>query len=414
LEITRTIARGDKSDFTTGSGLQDPATNGNCFTDLAGHFGDRIVFRHSARILALALISVNAVACVPPETRGPISESRWTVYRGDASRSSLENQHLAEDPTPFWSTGTGRGPAASIAIGDSVIAIQETAKRLTIIWRHSGVRAWRASLRGGGSTVGPLIADSLVLAGTGGEEGHIYGYRLETGREEWNTKFPYATGPMAIEDSTIFAVSETGVVIAMDVRSGDEIWETRLGGRILGGLVLVGERLVVATVDSVISLDAETGATERSSAIPAQVRAPAAVAGGLIVFTSPEGIVFALDQRTLEQRWEVDLGEPMFGGAAIARDTVFATSVPGKLWKIPLADGVGVSSVNLDVAVRASPVPIDGGVLVSTLAGEVLRLEEGIEPTWGVRVDGPLSVAPILNRGVLFVVDGRGKVHTWH
>ena len=144
------------------------------------------------------------------------------------------------------------------------------------------------------------------------------------------------------------------------------------------------------------------------------MRAPAAAAAGMIVFTSPEGLVFALDQSTLEERWRVNLGEPSFGGAVIARDTVFAATVSGKLWRIPLADGSGAITVDLDVAVRAPPLPIEGGVLVSTLAGEILRLEGGSEPTWAVRVDGPISVAPTLNSGVLFVIDGRGRVHTWH
>lgn len=282
-----------------------------------------------------------------------------------------------------------------------------------MLWRHTGVLVWRANLRGHG-TVGPLIADSLIITATGGDQGHVYAYRLETGREEWHTQFPYSTGPIVLADSIIYVASETGVIVALDLRSGDEIWERRLGARILGGLVMIGEQLIVATVDSIISLHPATGDTERTVTIAAQVRAPAAAVGGLIVFTSPEGIIFALDQHTLEERWRVDLGEPSFGGAVIARDTVFATSISGKLWTVPLADPSAMTSLDLDEAVRAPPVPIDGGVLVSTLAGEILRLEGNAEPTWGVRVDGPISVAPVLNQGVLFVVDGRGRVHTWH
>lgn len=262
--------------------------------------------------------------------------------------------------------------------------------------------------------MGPIIADSLIITATGGDQGRVYAYRLETGREEWHTQFPYSTGPIVLDDSTIYVAGETGVVVALELSSGDETWERRLGTRILGGLVMIDGQLIVATVDSIISLDPATGDTKNSVAIPAQVRAPAAAAGDLIVFTSPEGVIFALDLQTLDRRWSVDLGEPSFGGAVIARDTVFATSISGKLWTIPVADPSGIASLDLNEAVRAPPVPIEGGVLVSTLAGEILRLEGSVEPTWGVRVDGPISVAPVLNEGVLFVVDGRGRLHTWH
>ncbi len=371
------------------------------------------MFRHSARILALGLIAVNAGGCYPPEIRGPVTESSWTVYRGDAARAESADEHFAEDPTPYWTAGTGRGAAASIAVGDSIIVIQETARRLTVLWRDSGIRAWRANLRGNGTT-GPLIVDSLILAATGGDDGRVYAFRLETARPEWDEKLPFATGPMVVDDSTVYVASEAGIVVALDLWDGEEIWERRIGARTLGGLLQVGEKLVIATEDSVLTLDMETGETVGSVEIPAQVRAPAAASGGLIVFSSPEGVIFALDQETLELEWSTELGEASFGGPVIARDTVFATSISGKLWKLGLDNPSAPLSTNLDIAMRASPVPIQNGVIVTTLAGEVLRLEDSSEPTWMVRVDGPISVAPILNKGVLFVVDGRGKVHTWH
>jgi outer membrane protein assembly factor BamB len=298
-------------------------------------------------------------------------------------------------------------------VGDSVIVVQDTGRKLTVFWIHSGERAWQNNIRGNSST-GPLIGGDAVYTASGGPDGRVYAFDLEAGRQTWDNRIGFIEGPIALTEGAVLAAARNGVVVSLDRESGDEIWRIRLPQRLFGGITLLDDRILVTSEDSLFALDLLSGETLETAAIPAPVRAPPAASGSFLVYTSPAGLIFALHRDSYAVAWSVDLDDASFGGATIARDTAFATSVSGRLWRVPLANPDGASFVDLDVPLRAPPTPISDGVLVGTLAGEVLRIQDSAEPRWSVRVDGPIEVAPVMDRGVLFVADGRGRIHTWH
>ena len=122
----------------------------------------------------------------------------------------------------------------------------------------------------------------------------------------------------------------------------------------------------------------------------------------------------ALFIASLELLWKIEVEEPIFGGAVVARDTVFAVSISGKVWSIALAEQQSASYVDLKTPVRASPAPIRNGLLVGTIGGELLIISPtDPAPTWRVRVDGPIEQQPIVADGELIFVDGRGRIHAW-
>ena len=102
----------------------------------------------------------------------------------------------------------------------------------------------------------------------------------------------------------------------------------------------------------------------------------------------------------------------MFGGPAIARDSVFAVSVRGILWRIPLGNPDAADGIPIGAAVRAPASPVRDGVLIGTLGGEIVLVAGGSVVPQG-RVEGPIEQAVIVKDGAMFVVDGRGRLHAW-
>ena len=108
----------------------------------------------------------------------------------------------------------------------------------------------------------------------------------------------------------------------------------------------------------------------------------------------------------------MDLNAPVFGGVALARDTAFAVSIQGDLWRVPLSNPMQAGAVLLGAAVRAPPSPVQDGVLVGTLTGEILFVRGDAIRSQG-RVPGPIEQPVLVADGVLYVVDGRGRLQAW-
>jgi outer membrane protein assembly factor BamB len=132
------------------------------------------------------------------------------------------------------------------------------------------------------------------------------------------------------------------------------------------------------------------------------------------VMVSPDRFIIGLDAATLAIRWRIDVDDPIFGGVAIARDTAFAVTVAGDLWRVPLSAPTAASRLVLDRTVRAAPAPVRNGVLVGTVGGDILFVDgRSGQPRWSRKVDDPIEFPPLVDRGTIYVYDGRGTIHAW-
>jgi outer membrane protein assembly factor BamB len=130
------------------------------------------------------------------------------------------------------------------------------------------------------------------------------------------------------DGSTVFVVSDGGVLRAIDVETGDERWGRDLealsnsrGWRVWqsgvreGGLqssVGVGEGLVVVAGRSgaVFAVSADTGEPRWEAQASAEVLAAPLVANGLVVVRSQDGRVVGLNAADGKQRWAFDRAIP--------------------------------------------------------------------------------------------------------
>ncbi len=357
------------------------------------------------------MVSVNALACITPaRTVGPERDTRpWPAHLREPGLAPSATESLPAEPVRAWEASIGRGAAGPLAIGDSVVVVQATDQRLTVLDRATGKRLWSARIQGLGA-VGPLLAaDAVYTAGTSGQ---VTAFSLRTGRALWQRMTAPVVGPLALGPSRLVVATGDGRVYALAATTGAVLWRRDLQAVLRSGATLAGDRVTLATDDSLIQLDAATGARLRATAARGFALAPPASAAGVLVYASPDGFVSAYDQATLTQRWS-HATDPVLGSPAIARDTVFAVSISGNVLRIPLGGG-RLSTTPLGVTVRASPAPLARGLLVATVAGEILWIASSdTVPAWKVRVDGPLDQAPIVDRGLLIFADGRGRIHAW-
>ncbi len=363
-------------------------------------------------MLAVALLSVNALACTPARLIGPERETRpWPAHLLVPGLAPSAADTLAREPVRLWSTVVGRGLAGPPALGDSVIVVQATDPHLVAIARASGKRLWSTRVDGLGTT-GPLLGPDAVYTATA--SGQVSAFSLKTGRAAWHRSIDPVVGPLVLTPNRVFTAAWNGRVYALNRASGVVLWRQDLETTLRTGPTRVGPYLVVASDDSLMQIDSADGHRTRTVSARGLSVAPPAVTGDLLIYSSPDGFIAAYDAATLERRWIRETHQPVMGSPVVARDTVFAVTIGGSIQRIPLAAPGDATRIELGVTVRAAPAPLAEGLLVATVAGEVLWISgDSPTPRWQIRVDGPIEQPPIVDRGLLVFADGRGRIHAW-
>ena len=151
-----------------------------------------------------------------------------------------------------------------------------------------------------------------------------------------------------IAGRVIFAASENGTVLAVNLDSGDVLWRSRLDERLItggvgagGGLVILGSRDA-----EVIALDQSTGETVWIGQVTSEVVAQPIVNEEIVVVQTVDDKVTALDNVSGEQRWIYESTQPPLTLRGTSRpvftpaDTVIAGFSNGTLVSVSADDGV--------------------------------------------------------------------------
>lgn len=167
----------------------------------------------------------------------------------------------------------------------------------------------------------------------------------------------------AIEGERLYVSNDDGRVLALDLNSGDTIWDSEAvktgkeGSRIFfwrrkdidaglsgspgvaNGLVVIGGRN-----GEVVAFDADTGTERWRASVTSEVTATPLVSGGFVVVRSNDGRTFGLDASDGTRKWVFDRGVPGLGlrgnGAPVAGSgLVYLGYDDGSVIALRLADG---------------------------------------------------------------------------
>ncbi len=154
------------------------------------------------------------------------------------------------------------------------------------------------------------------------------------------------------------------------------------------------------------------------------VRSTAAVAGGLAVFGSNDGFLYALDVATGAEKWRVKLGGDVSGSPAIVDGRVVVMAPDGRLCAFRLADGGAIwtlktgADLSLGPDPRAfdlwvsSPTVVDDTVYVGGGDGRAYAVELATgRLRWSFATQSRVRSTPAVDRGTVFVGSFDGRVY---
>ncbi|MEQ1438571.1 outer membrane protein assembly factor BamB [Fontimonas sp. SYSU GA230001] len=210
-------------------------------------------------------------------------------------------------------------------------------------------------------------------AGTG--SGDLYG-RLEA----------------AVADDAVFAADVRGRVFAFDPRSGQRIWMTETGARVISGPTVAGNAVFVGTMGGeIIALKRADGSPYWRAQVSSEALAPPVSDGTLVLARAGDGRVYALSAVSGARIWVFDrsvpnltlrgLGTPVLAGSAafIGMDNGRVAALrmlDGQpVWEQLVAAPTGRNELERLNDVDAALLLEDGDLFVASYGGELVRID---------------------------------------
>lgn len=219
-----------------------------------------------------------------------------------------------------------------------------------ILWTHAGL-AETARLLGAAS---PAVGRDVVVVPY--SSGELYALRVENGRVAWSDSLSAAqlggeglanlntiNGSPVIDRGAVFAISHGGRLAALDLRTGNRIWDQALSGT--NTPWLAGDFLFVVTTEGeVVCLSRERGRVRWVQPLPA--------------FEDPEA-------RT---------GPIVWSGPILVSDRLVLVSSAGEAVSLSPYDGQLLGRVGLPAGARVPPIAAGGSLYVLTENADLVAL----------------------------------------
>lgn len=375
----------------------------------------------------------------------------WPQLNGGPDHR-LQHPAIASQPKRLWSVDIGKGntsdrritatPVAAegfIFTMDSQSRLSATSNRGQPIWSRSLVPPFEQTddTSGGG-----LAYDNGILFATTGF-GYLYAVQASTGSQLWSQKFdaPASFAPTVIDDR-VLVVTQDGQAWALDRDSGRvyQNWQSIRGSAsvALGSTPAVDGKTAIIPFPSgeIMATDYESGQvawketiggardTSARSTLRSITSAPV-IDGKRVYAGNHAGKMAALDFDTGAVLWTAS--ESSYSPVWPVGGSVFVVSDAGELVRLSAKSGQRIWGVPLPKLKRRSFFRGPKGVYSNygpILAGGRLVVASGdgklrfFEPRSGrllsvVEMRSGAAVAPIIVRGVLYIVDESGTLNAY-
>ena len=206
------------------------------------------------------------------------------------------------------------------------------------LWTHNGLPE-TAGIAGGAP---PAVSGDIVVVPY--SSGEVYALRIENGRPLWNDSLAASQpvgalssladirGAPVIDRDRVIAISHSGLMVAIDLRTGDRVWEQDIGGIhapwVAGDFIYVlsdnSELVCLTRADGRIRWARELPQWENQSAKKDPIFWSGPVlAGDRLIVISSTGEAFAVSPYTGDALGKTDFPDGVFINPVVADKTLF-------------------------------------------------------------------------------------------
>jgi outer membrane protein assembly factor BamB len=383
-----------------------------------------------------------ALACYCAACSGPTPSHDAVMFRGDPEHSGVyRTTGVDQLGGELWRFETG-GPVRSTAavVGDAVF-VGSGDGNLYALDRASGSERWRFDA-GGPVNSSPAVARGLVVFGS--RDGAFFALDARSGAQRWRHEtgelIPwewgfegwdvYTSSPVVVDTTVLFGAGD-GVLYALELESGGELWRLPTGGRIRSTPAVADGTVFVGSTDGVVyaadllsgevrwthetdgaSLHSADLGVDRKSIIT-----PPTVVAGAVYVGSRDGYLYSLDQATGERRWRADHeGSWAMSSPAVVGGRVYSGTSDGSfVHALDAASGDELWRFSAAGYTWSSPVVVGSTVYIGDGGGYLQALDrETGEQLWSYQVGLGIYSSPVVSDGVVFFGSDDGNVYALH
>jgi outer membrane protein assembly factor BamB len=378
------------------------------------------------------------------------TNNEWAQPGGSASKS-YGHLVLAENPTKVWTAQVAGSSnrlrlAAAPVVGGGKLFVTGTDGVISAFDKNTGARLWslqndesmtddmRPSAFGGG-----VSFDAAKLYATNGV-GEVKALNAETGEVQWKVK---PAGPLrgspTIAFGQLFVMTQDNQVISLNISDGSLTWDES-GSATQSGVFGVaapaaGQGTIVAGYSSgeLSAYRYENGRTLWSDALArtnisttvgtiTDIDADPIIDSGRVYALGQGGRMAAYELVTGQRIWELNLAG--ISTPTVAGEWIFTLTDDARLLAIARSSGrvrwIAQLQRYRDEEDKKGPIFWTGPVLaggqlwVASSRGEVWKVSAGEgSATFFADVGQPVSLAPVVADGMLYLLDDGGTIHAW-
>lgn len=239
---------------------------------------------------------------------------------------------------------------------------------------RNGDLQWQEPV-GGAIVGGPVVADGVVLVGSG--DGSLYVFDVEdrssrwifeTGSRVWSTP--------VVDNGVVYLTSLDRKIYALKLEDGSFLWEFETGGAVASTPVVDNGVVYVGSFDSIFyALSAASGdMLWKFEEGENWYWGEALVTEDTVYVGSLDGNLYALDKFTGSLRWKFPTEGPIVGRPAIVFDMIAVPSDDGELHMVRMTDGQELGSCSMGTELRSALVLKDDVVFLNARDSSIRAL----------------------------------------
>ncbi len=293
----------------------------------------------------------------PSDSRGNSFGGGVAFWKGRLYVSSGYARVLALDPKSgkvIWKAGVGAPVRSGPTVADGRVYVVTVENELVALATDDGRRLWShngipetATLIGSAS---PAVAGEVVVVGY--SSGEIYALTVENGRPLWSDNLASARavdavsaladirGRPVIDRDRVFGISHSGQMAAIDLRSGERVWQQDIGSS--HGPWVAGDYVYVLSNDNeLICLTRNDGKVRWLRQLPSyedekKKEGPIAwtgpvLGGDRLIVLSSDGWALSVSPYTGEPLGREEMPGNAFIDPVIANNTLYILTDNGEL-----------------------------------------------------------------------------------
>ncbi len=346
---------------------------------------------------------------------GDVRAGEWPLGRGDVAGTGATTTELAADLSLLWELSLGGiGFESTPVIGNNSIFIGDPDGRVFAIDLMTGKEQWRVELDTG-FVAAATYHEQVVYIGD--YDGILHALDAATGKEKWlfKTEMEISASPTFIGDN-LLVTSQDGNLYCLKRNSGELVWKYTTGDQLRCGASLAGNRTYLGGCDGKLHVVDVSKGTAIGEPIPLDgpTGSTPSVLGSTVFVPTHGGRLFAFDTGTNAEQWQFfdpQLSQEFQNNVATANGVVVATSRNKHVFALDAKSGKVLWDSVLRKRADSSPVIAGQRVVVAAADGRLIMLDlkTGAEK-WLYEIKGGFIGSPAVVDGKIVVASDKGTV----